>query len=345
MASQTSHFEKQASVLIMMLGYVTLISSCVMPGAGGKPVQPIDVNAATPAPSGTLEPTEITLSLTTTPTLGISSIWRKSRIAFASDRTGTFQIYLMNPDGSDLVQLTNAAGDNLSPAWSPDAKHIVFESTRDGNSEIYTMNPDGTEQKNLTQNLSIDDSPIWIPGGKIAFVSDRKGRERIFLMNSDGTDIRAFQYTSIESTGQFICLTSPAEGFVSFTVEDGDVREVRVLDTASGKATTPDTFNAEHDHSCPQLPSLVTNPWFVFISNRNGHDDIYKQHMYNDSEVQLTQDSSSMGPSLSSDEDWFTFYSKRTGNWDIFIMDFDGENQWNITNDPADDIQPAWEPF
>jgi Tol biopolymer transport system component len=39
-----------------------------------------------------------------------------------------------------------------------------------------------------------------------------------------------------------------------------------------------------------------------------------------------------------------SFYSKRTGDWNIFVMGLSGKDQWIITDDPADDIQPAWEP-
>src|SRR5689334_10697026 len=75
--------------------------------------------ALSPTPLGT-ETLTATMTPLGTPTLGLKSIWRKSRIAFASNRDGNFQIYLMRPDGSEVTQLTHSKGENHSPAWSQD---------------------------------------------------------------------------------------------------------------------------------------------------------------------------------------------------------------------------------
>ncbi len=60
-----------------------------------------------------------------------------TRIAFASNSSGQVQIYTIQPDGSNLTQVTTGGGD--WPTWSPDSSTIAFESTRGGNSEIYSV--------------------------------------------------------------------------------------------------------------------------------------------------------------------------------------------------------------
>lgn len=67
-----------------------------------------------------------------------------SKIAFASDRTGDQEIYVMDSDGSNVVQLTHSPGWDAMPAWSPDGNKIAFQSDRDGNREIYVMDADGS---------------------------------------------------------------------------------------------------------------------------------------------------------------------------------------------------------
>ena len=61
------------------------------------------------------------------------------------------EIYVVNNDGTRLMQLTDNPGFNGDPAWSPDAKRIAFTTFRDGNAEIYVMNADGTNQTRLTR--------------------------------------------------------------------------------------------------------------------------------------------------------------------------------------------------
>ena len=69
-----------------------------------------------------------------------------SRIAFASDRDGNFEIYEMNADGSDQTRVTTNEADDLGASWSPGGGRLAFWSNRDGNAEIYVMNADGSGQ-------------------------------------------------------------------------------------------------------------------------------------------------------------------------------------------------------
>ena len=75
-------------------------------------------------------------------------------IVFRSSRTGTSQIYRMNPDGTQLRQLTEEPQDANHPTWSPDGQQITFTSLRGPLlfDEIFVMNADGTSPINLTQH-------------------------------------------------------------------------------------------------------------------------------------------------------------------------------------------------
>lgn len=285
-------------------------------------------------------------TLASTPELGLRSSWRTSRLAFASNRTGRFQIYLMRPDGSGLTQLTNSAGDNTSPAWSMDARHIYFVSTRDGNAEIYSMEPDGMRQNNLTRSASKDTMPLALPAGKVAFVSDRKGRERIFVMDEGGADVQSFPYSSVDSTVQIVCLSWLDEGRVFFSTEENGQRKTQILDTANGEVWIPDLLASPPDRSCPNVPQFVSSDWTMFITNRDGHDEIYGFREKVEEDVPFTHGlKPSTGITRSTDGTWLAFYSSETGNWDVYVMSIFGKSQWDITNTPADDIQPAWEPY
>ena len=94
-----------------------------------------------------------------------------SRLAFSSDRDGNTEIYLMKPDGSDVVRLTNNPASDKEPAWSPDGKQIAFSSNRDGNYEIYVVNveeaiqsADDANVRRLTDHPGDDVGPVWMPG-------------------------------------------------------------------------------------------------------------------------------------------------------------------------------------
>ena len=85
------------------------------------------------------------------------------KIAFATDRDGNYEIYIMNTDGTGLQRLTDNPADDSNPSFSPDGKKIVFQSNRDGSFDIYIMNADGTEQTNLTKSEAHDRYPSFSP--------------------------------------------------------------------------------------------------------------------------------------------------------------------------------------
>jgi Tol biopolymer transport system component len=109
-----------------------------------------------------------------------------SQIVFQSNRTGTFQVWIMNADGTDQHPLTSDPADKGQvPDWSPDGTKIVYQSNATGGGDIYVMNRDGTNQTRLTGDPAFEFGPAWSPDGtQIAFQRDPAG---LFVMNADGS--------------------------------------------------------------------------------------------------------------------------------------------------------------
>ena len=106
------------------------------------------------------------------------------QILFVSERDGNAEVYVMDADGSNPVNLTNDIAGDDQPVWSPDGSKIAFVK----NTDIYVMNADGSAPVNLTNAAGIDDEPAWSPDGtKVAFRSNRDGNFEIYVVNVDGT--------------------------------------------------------------------------------------------------------------------------------------------------------------
>lgn len=93
------------------------------------------------------------------------------KIAFAGyDRdTDRFDLFMVNPDGTNMERLTIRAGDNERPSWSPNGQMIVYHSNRTQGrdvksvAQLYVMNRDGSAQRQLATGLYESQTPQWGP--------------------------------------------------------------------------------------------------------------------------------------------------------------------------------------
>jgi TolB protein len=74
------------------------------------------------------------------------------------------QIFVMNADGTGVVNLTNdSTAIAFGATWSPDGRRIAFRGFRNGNVDIFVMNADGSGVVNVTNHPANDDAPNWSP--------------------------------------------------------------------------------------------------------------------------------------------------------------------------------------
>ncbi len=101
------------------------------------------------------------------------------KILFTSLRDGNSEIYIMNPDGSEQVNLTKHPAGDLQAVWSPTGEKILFVSDRGGERDLYLMNPDGSNVRRVFKRKieAWRTAPTWSPDGKqIAYYQwDRSG--------------------------------------------------------------------------------------------------------------------------------------------------------------------------
>ncbi|HEX2105305.1 MAG TPA: hypothetical protein VHF51_16760 [Solirubrobacteraceae bacterium] len=152
----------------------------------------IDVNPAAPNPRPVLQRTGDERYPSFSPD--------GTRIVFRGDldlvdHSGDEELFVMNADGTNVVQLTRNAVFDSGPAFSPDGARITFESARDSGDprrlDVYVMDADGSDVRRLTADPAHDEGPVWSPDGRqLLFTSDRAGQQEIHRMNADGSGVR-----------------------------------------------------------------------------------------------------------------------------------------------------------
>lgn len=115
-----------------------------------------------------------------------------SRIAFHTEINENIDVYVVDADGQNLLQLTNHEAEDSWPSWHPGGQKLAFCTNRDGNYEIYAVTLAGQGLVNLTNDSVRDREPAWSPDGRrIAFASKRgKSLGDIWVMDVNGGNLQ-----------------------------------------------------------------------------------------------------------------------------------------------------------
>jgi Tol biopolymer transport system component/predicted Ser/Thr protein kinase len=110
------------------------------------------------------------------------------KIAFTSTRSGSENIWVVDADGRNPVQLTNYASHSAqNPHWSPDGRRIAYESRESGDPDIYVVDAEGGVPRRLTREPSEDSNPSFSRDGRfIYFSSNRSGRPETWRIPAEG---------------------------------------------------------------------------------------------------------------------------------------------------------------
>ena len=259
------------------------------------------------------------------------------KIAFQSNRTGEAEIFTMDANGSNEVNVSNNAASDYEPAWSPDGSKIVFRSSRDdGNFEIYTMNADGSNPERLTTDSANDEHPDWSPDGtKIVFHSDRDGDYEIYVMNADGSNQTRLTNNALSD---YAPDWSPDGSKIVFeSNRDGGNYEIYVMN-ADGSNPTRLTNNTAFDEHPAWSPD---GSKIAFHSRDTG--EIYVVNADGSNQMNISNNAASDElPAWSPDASKIAFGTNRDGNYEIYTMNADGSDVSRITNNTAYENRPVW---
>ena len=214
-------------------------------------------------------------------------------------------LYIINSDGSGLLQLPTApGGGDFEPAWSPDGRTIAFTSLRDGNMQIYSYGLDDGSFRRLVKTVANKSArqPAWSPnGGEIVYAYQRVNTYELWQLSSSGLN-----ETQLFTSGDVLSNRYPVWS------KDGNY----ILFSQSNQ--TDFTF-----------PSLFS----IKLGTENA---VLKLNMH----VLSVED-----VDFSPDGNWIAYESGGDRGYHVLYSTPSGANQMRITEDVTfDDFDPAWRP-
>ncbi|MDE0042596.1 MAG: hypothetical protein OXT74_11220 [Candidatus Poribacteria bacterium] len=276
------------------------------------------------------------------------------QIIFYSDREGRpifdelrndlrgLEVFVMNPDGSNPVNLTKQIGVETLPSVSPDKTKYLFSSNRTGDNEIFAVNFDGSNLVNLTNDPAGSDSrPRWSPDGtKILWHRwpAAVGVE-IFVMNADGSDKH--------NLGRgFRPEWSPDGKMIGFTL-DGRPDNAFVMNTDGGgrRRVTDDLTHTRFISWSPDGTKIALREYTPFGFKQR---HIYVVNLDGTGLVELTKDLPNFdcyGAAWSPDSTKIAFY-RLEGHTQaqIYVVNADGTDPTRLTGPPTTSRRPSWSP-
>ena len=164
--------------------------------------------------------------------------------------------YVMDPDGENMINLTQSSDREGSACWSPDGKQIAFSRRlNEGGSAIFVMDANGQNQRRLTFEPGTNIVSHWSPDeDRIAFLSFRDGGRRIYTMDTNGQNIR--QITHGQRAFESAPAWSPDGKWLAFGSGDKRGWGIYLVDPQGGNETQIFHSNASNlDYSVLGRPA------------------------------------------------------------------------------------------
>jgi TolB protein len=239
-----------------------------------------------------------------------------SQIAFVAPGGGNngLDIWVMDADGSNPVNLTQNAGDEFDPAWAPDGERIAFtHHLRDaGSMPIYALtwiSPDGTGRERISTDF-VEWDPIFTPDGRFM----------VYVISASAHDYFYFR--------------SAGDGFSSPRGLD-----LRALFGEFGTVSDPAWAPAGNQFAYVRLDG--SKQGIVLVT----YTQMEVNGMHQPTEYVLTDSGVDTAPVWSADAHWLAFTSLRDGNAEIYLMPTTGRPQINLSQWEGVDRSPDWLPL
>lgn len=279
-------------------------------------------------------------------------------IVFASSQEGAYDLYAMEPDGTNPANLTNTPDvSETEPAWSADGSRIAFVRCLDcTTTDVFLMKADGSGISAVTNDLAYDGGPAWSPDGSlIAYHSDPNPvsptpediapvlNEDIYVINPDGSERRRL---TDEPARELNPAWSPDGMRIAFLAIEGtepsSMSSSIYVMNSDGSDRTRLTDSSIWAFGSPTWSPDGSRIAFVVLDQEDKSTDIYIMNADGRAVTKLTTDGAAGFPTWAPDGSKIAYATYSGG---VYLLALDGSLSRIYTPQSGFmDDRPAWQP-
>jgi TolB protein len=263
-----------------------------------------------------------------------------SRIAYVNERSKqSYELVIADSDGANPKTALRSSEPIISPAWSPDGKHVAYVSFEQKKPVVYVHTLSTGKRRAVANFRGNNSAPAFSPDGqKLAVALSRDGVTQLFLLNADGTGVERFSRSLAIDTEP--CFSADGR-YVYFTSDRGGSPQIYRQPVSGGQAERV-TFGSPYAVS----PSIdAKGEHLTYVSREGGKYRVCVMDLQTGQQVPVSRTNFDESPSFSPNGRMVIYATERGKRGVLATASVDGATHALLTGPMGDIREPTWGPL
>lgn len=259
------------------------------------------------------------------------------RIALVGNRTKRKEIYLCDPDGQNVVQLTKDGKISLAPKWGPDGETIVYTSYLKGYPDVYSIDLGTGGRTRLAGYPGLNTGADISPNGReVALILSKDGNPELYVKNLRNGELT--RLTRSPRAAEASPSWSPDGDKIVYVSDQSGTPQLYVVSRDGGRPVRMTSRGSEN-----VAPDWGSNGWIAYTTRVGGRYQVCVMDPASCVSKQITaEDADYEDPCWAPDGRHLAAGRTKQYRSAIYLLDTLGDPPVALLDTQGDWYSPAW---